>query len=153
MAKVSKEVKEARINEEKEITAKFKEMPLSEYVGYIKKNVPSADKEKYKKCARRAITIEDIINYLNDKGISDDDKKGFINKCISYEYVKDGNKYKLDENGNKIKKLDDNGDPIPVKSALSIIQHFITEYMPELKAKAKPKSNNKPLNDFWDGKW
>ena len=141
MAKKSQAEILAKKAETIELVKVFQRMPIDKWQEYIDTNAPAADKEKnrhYRFCAKRALSIDNMADYIEAHDNKKASKKAFSQNSWTYQYekvdvpTKNGKtkkEYKKDENGNNIPVLDENGEPIKQRSVFNAVSYFAKTYL------------------------
>lgn len=133
--------------EEKAMKA-FAGMPVDKWVAFIEKNAKDQDeRNKYNLCARRSLTLANMVAYIEAHDNTPEKKKAFKEANFGIKYLKEDKKFVLDADGNKIPEIDpDTNDVITVRSIVYAIEYFINTYIPEIKIVKKAKSTAKAFD-------
>jgi len=154
MAKITEEQKQAKKNETARIIKAFKEMPIEQWEEYINTNAPESNEEKnrkYRVCAKKALTVENMAAYIMAHDGTQKAKKAFKNATYGVQYqkktvmTKNGKSKKdfvLDDNGNKIPVLDENGNEVKEQSIVYAVDYFTNKYLDGLLVIEEAKKKN-----------
>lgn len=145
-SKMTKEQKE-------EIKKFFDDNPVDKWMEYINNNSTTENLNIYKSEARKALTIQKMMEYIETYHNTKEDKKKFKDAAIKPIEKKDENKQPLtDKNGNIVYETNEDGTPKMRKSVMTASKHFLEEYKSEIdlsieKAPKKPSIFDK-LKDW-----
>ena len=159
MAKKTPEQIQAKKEETARLVEIFKEMPIDKWAAYIKKNAPKGKQNRqYRVCAKKALSIGNMKEYIKAHDNTNEAKKAFENSTWGIQYKKinktassKAKEYVLDEKGEKVPLLDDSGEPLKKQSVVYAVDYFTKKYLDE-KKKKKKDSTKKPFENLsnWD---
>jgi hypothetical protein len=145
-SKMTKEQKE-------KIKKFFDDNPVDKWMEYINNNSTSENLNIYKAQARKALTIANMVDYIETYHNTKEDKKKFKDAAIKPIEKKDENKQPVtDKNGNIVYETNEDGTVKMRKSVMTATKHFLEEYKDEIdlsieKAPKKPSMFDK-LKDW-----
>lgn len=145
-SKMTKEQKE-------KIKKFFNDNPVDKWMEYINNNSTSENLNIYKAQARKALTIANMVDYIETYHNTKEDKKKFKDAAIKPIEKKDENKQPVtDKNGNIVYETNEDGTVKMRKSVMTATKHFLEEYKDEIdlsveKAPKKPSIFDK-LKDW-----
>jgi hypothetical protein len=145
-SKMTKEQKE-------KIKKFFDDNPVDKWMEYINNNSTSENLNIYKAQARKALTIANMVDYIETYHNTKEDKKKFKDAAIKPIEKKDENKQPVtDKNGNIVYETNEDGTVKMRKSVMTATKHFLEEYKDEIdlsveKAPKKPSIFDK-LKDW-----
>ena len=130
MAKKTPEQIQAKKEETARIVEAFKEMPIDKWAAYIKKNAPKGkENRQYRACAKKALSVANMKEYITQHDNTAEAKANFKAGSYGIQYEKQDKKFVLDEDGNKIPLLDENGNPLKKQSVVYAVEYFTTHYL------------------------
>lgn len=145
-SKMTKEQKE-------EIKKFFDDNPVDKWMEYINNNSTSENLNIYKAQARKALTIANMVDYIETYHNTKEDKRKFKDAAIKPIEKKDENKQTVtDKSGNIVYETNEDGTIKMRKSVMTATKHFLEEYKDEIdlsieKAPKKPSMFDK-LKDW-----
>ena len=136
MAKKTQEQILAERAEKTKLVETFQSMPIEKWSAYIKKNAPKGkENRRYRVCAKKALTIENMVKYISTYNNTEEAKHEFKEASYGVQYEKiavegkKGKEFKKDENGNYIPILDKNGEPVKKQSVVYAVDYFVNHYL------------------------
>ena len=125
-SKMTKEQKE-------EIKKFFDDNSVDKWMEYINNNSTSENLNIYKAQARKALTIANMVDYIETYHNTKEDKKKFKDAAIKPIEKKDENKQPVtDKNGNIVYETNEDGTVKMRKSVMTATKHFLEEYKDEI---------------------